>query len=97
YGQGNNGQFEFVDGAGSGIADGVDESWGPRLDAGLMIPQFDSPRDVNGFRGGDLNAPEGSTIIATPWVSSPDNINDFFQTGVTLSNNVALSAANDNS
>lgn len=96
YGQGNNGQFEFVDGAGSGSADGVDESWGPRLDAGLMIPQFDSPRDVNGFRGGDLNAPEGSTIIATPWVSSPDNINDFFQTGVTLSNNVALSAANDN-
>ena len=29
YGQGNNGQFAFVDGSGSGIADGVDESWGP--------------------------------------------------------------------
>ncbi|WP_192350868.1 SusC/RagA family TonB-linked outer membrane protein [Algoriphagus sp. Y33] len=96
YGQGNNGQFEFVNGAGSGIADGVDESWGPRLDAGLMIPQFDSPRDVNGFRGGDLNAPEGSVILPTPWVSSPDNINDFFRTGVTLSNNVALAAANEN-
>ena len=95
YGQGNNGQFEFVNGAGSGIADGVDESWGPRLDAGLMIPQFDSPRDVEGFRGGDLNAPAGSSIIPTPWVSSPNNITDFFETGVTLSNNVALSAGNE--
>lgn len=97
YGQGNNGQFEFVDGAGSGIADGVDESWGPELDAGLMIPQFDSPRSVEGFRGGDLNAPPGSTITPTPWVSNPNNIKDFFETGVTLSNNVSLAAANEKS
>ena len=78
YGQGNNGQFEFVNGAGAGIADGVDESWGPEMDTGLLIPQFDSPRSVPGFRGGDLNAPAGSTITPTPWVSQPDNINDFF-------------------
>jgi TonB-dependent SusC/RagA subfamily outer membrane receptor len=49
YGQGNNGQFSFEDGSGSGIADGVDESWGPIMD-GRPIPQFDSPTD-NGFRG----------------------------------------------
>ncbi len=97
YGQGNNGQFSFVNGAGSGIADGVDESWGPRLDAGLMIPQFDSPRSVPGFRGGDLNAPTGSTIQATPWVSQPNNINNFFQTGVTLNNSVAISGGNEKS
>ncbi|MBN3520043.1 SusC/RagA family TonB-linked outer membrane protein [Algoriphagus lutimaris] len=97
YGQGNNGQFEFVDGSGSGIADGVDESWGPELDAGLMIPQFDSPRSVEGFRGGDLNAPAVSTIIPTPWVSNPNNIKDFFDAGVTLSNNVSLAAANEKS
>lgn len=96
YGQGNNGQFEFVDGAGSGIADGVDESWGPALDAGLMIPQFDSPRDVAGYRGGDLNAPAGSTITATPWVPQPNNIRDFFETGVTLSNNVSIAGSNEN-
>ncbi|MCR9014659.1 SusC/RagA family TonB-linked outer membrane protein [Aquiflexum gelatinilyticum] len=95
YGQGNNGQFSFVDGAGSGIADGVDESWGPELDKGLLIPQFDSPRNIPGFRGGDLNAPTGSTITPTPWVSQPNNINDFFQTGVTLANNVSVGAAND--
>ena len=94
YGQGNNGQFSFVDGAGSGNSDGVDESWGPKMD-GQPIPQFDSPRDVPGFRGGDLNAPAGSTITPTPWVPQPDNINDFFQTGLTLSNNVAVTSAGD--
>lgn len=95
YGQGNNGQFEFVDGAGSGIADGVDESWGPRMD-GQAIPQFDSPRNIPGFRGGDLNAPAGSTITATPWTKNEDNVSDFFETGVTLTNNVAITASNDN-
>lgn len=97
YGQGNNGQFAFVNGAGSGVADGVDESWGPEMDKGTLIPQFDSPRSVPGFRGGDLNAPAGSTITPTPWVSQPNNINDFFQTGVTLSNNIALEGANEKS
>lgn len=94
YGQGNNGQFAFADGSGSGIADGVDESWGPRMD-GQLIPQFDSPRDVAGFRGGDLNAPADSEIIPTPWTAQPDNINDFFQTGITLSNNVAISSSSE--
>lgn len=95
YGQGNNGQFEFVNGAGAGNADGVDESWGPEMDKGLNIPQFDSPRNTPGFRGGDLNAPSGSTINATPWVSQKDNINDFFRTGVTLANNVSISGDNE--
>ncbi|WP_373495113.1 SusC/RagA family TonB-linked outer membrane protein [Aquiflexum sp.] len=90
YGQGNNGQFAFVNGAGAGIADGVDESWGPDMNTGLSIPQFDSPRNVAGFRGGDLNAPSGSTINSTPWVPQPNNINDFFRTGVTLANNVSI-------
>lgn len=94
YGQGNNGQFSFVDGAGGGSYDGVDESWGPKMD-GQLIAQFDSPRDVEGYRGGDLNAPAGSSIIPTPWVSHPDNVRDFFETGVTLSNSVSLTAAND--
>ncbi|WP_246255628.1 SusC/RagA family TonB-linked outer membrane protein [Cyclobacterium plantarum] len=97
YGQGNNGLFSFVNGAGAGIADGVDESWGPEMDQGTTIPQFDSPRSVAGFRGGDLNAPEGSTITPTPWVSQPNNIKDFFQTGVTLSNNVSIASGNEKS
>jgi TonB-linked SusC/RagA family outer membrane protein len=39
FGQGSEGQFSYVDGKGGGINDGVDESWGPRLD-GRLIPQF---------------------------------------------------------
>ena len=77
YGQGAEGQFEFVDGAGGGIKDGVDESWGPKLDAGLMIPQYNSPV-VDGVRQ------------PTPWVSSPDNIKDFLETGYTTTTNLAI-------
>jgi TonB-linked SusC/RagA family outer membrane protein len=39
YGQGFGGQFQYVDGAGSGVNDGADESWGPRLN-GQPIDQF---------------------------------------------------------
>ena len=39
YGQGSNGKFSYVDGKGGGTNDGVDESWGPKLD-GRLIPQF---------------------------------------------------------
>ena len=39
YGQGFGGDFKFVDGAGSGVNDGADESWGPKLD-GRLVDQF---------------------------------------------------------
>ena len=39
YGQGFGGAFQYVDGAGSGVNDGADESWGPRFD-GQLIDQF---------------------------------------------------------
>jgi TonB-linked SusC/RagA family outer membrane protein len=92
YGQGNNKQFEFADGSGSGIADGVDESWGPRLDTGLLIAQFDSPR-ADGTRGGDLFST--SPITPTPWVSNPNNTRDFFNTGYTKTNSIAISKSGD--
>ena len=93
YGQGNNQQFEFVDGSGSGIADGVDESWGPRLDTGLLIPQFDSPR-ADGTRGGDYLVSD-SPISATPWVSRPNNTKDFFNMGYTKTNSISISKSGD--
>ena len=93
YGQGNNQQFAFVDGNGSGIADGVDESWGPRLDTGLLIPQFDSPRE-DGTRGGDYLVSD-SPIIPTPWVSNPGNTEDFFNTGFTKTNSIAVSKSGE--
>ncbi|WP_231491655.1 SusC/RagA family TonB-linked outer membrane protein [Pedobacter sp. Leaf170] len=39
FGQGSEGKFSYVDGKGAGINDGVDESWGPRMN-GQLIPQF---------------------------------------------------------
>ena len=77
YGQGpSSTYFEFDDGVhGDG---GVDESWGPALDAGLEFIQWNS---VNGE--------------ALPWVSQPDNVKDFFETGVTTNNNVAFSKGGD--
>jgi len=39
FGQGSEGKFSYVDGAGKGLNDGVDESWGPKMD-GRLIPQF---------------------------------------------------------
>lgn len=43
YGQGVDGEFQFVDGAGGGTWDFVDESWGPRMD-GRLIDQFTGPQ-----------------------------------------------------
>jgi len=77
YGQGSAGQFAYVDGANGGVNDGVDESWGPKLDAGLLIPQYDSPI-VDGVRQ------------PTPWISYPDNVKDFLETGSTSTTNVAI-------
>ncbi len=65
--------FEYVDGA-NGLYDYMDESWGPRLDAGLQLIQYDS----NGQKA--------------PWVSHPNNIKDFFQTGISHSHTVSVSA-----
>ena len=43
YAQGYNGKFDYVDGAGSGVNDGVDESWGPKM--GTRARQFNSNGD----------------------------------------------------
>ncbi|HEX2722660.1 MAG TPA: SusC/RagA family TonB-linked outer membrane protein, partial [Gemmatimonadaceae bacterium] len=42
YGQGAQGEFEFVDGAGGGVNDFADQSYGPKLD-GRLIDQFTGP------------------------------------------------------
>lgn len=95
YGQGANGQFSFANGSGAGVNDGVDESWGPRLNTGALIPQHDSPTS-NGFRGGDSHPSiNRGEITPTPWVSHPDNVKDFFETGITATNNFSIAGAND--
>jgi TonB-linked SusC/RagA family outer membrane protein len=100
YGGGSNGEYAFENGIGAGVNDGGISSYGPRLDQGLLIPQFDSPSvDINGnpVRGGDVivrTFPDGSftEIMPTPWVARPDNVRDFFETGVTYQDNIAISS-----
>ena len=53
-------------------------SWGPRLDIGTKHIQWDSPLDANGNR------------IPTDWVSYPNRYKDFYRTGSTLTNNIAV-------
>lgn len=48
FGQGSEGKFSYVDGKGGGLNDGVDESWGPRLD-GRLLPQFYSKGEAVPF------------------------------------------------
>lgn len=95
YGQGNSGAFEFKDGLGAGVNDLITYSWGPRLDRGILIPQFDSPVLLaNGtfVRGGDTSLHSGIPITATPFNSNPDNLKDFYETGITTINNIAVSS-----
>jgi TonB-linked SusC/RagA family outer membrane protein len=100
FGQGNNGVYKGSNFGASwsvypdGVEDSYDESWGPRLDNGTSENQFDSPT-TNGYRGADVAINNRGDIIATPWVSHPDNIKDFFSTGRKFYNNVAFAGGND--
>jgi len=100
YGQGAGGEFAFLDGFGAGTNDNIDESWGPLLD-GRLIAQFDSPTS-SGFRAGDESVrPRDAAgnfiddITATPWIAQPNNIEDFFRTGSTITTSIAITGANE--
>ena len=83
FGQGAGGRFSYVDGKGAGVNDGVDESWGPRLDIGLLIPQFDSPLDADG------------NCVATSWVSHPNNVRDYFRMGISTNSGISVARGDD--
>ncbi len=79
FGQGGN--SDFFQFADGQTGDGaVDESWGPPLDVGLEFVQWNS-YEVDG-------APR-------PWISSPDNVKDFFDTGVTTNNNISFTGGSE--
>jgi TonB-linked SusC/RagA family outer membrane protein len=93
YGQGAGGQFEFVNGAGKGVNDGADQSWGPKLDGRTMGCTF-----VTGTKTYNQAAPclqFTSPGAASPWIAHPDNVKDFFGTGHTTSATLAVSGGTD--
>ncbi|NEW82378.1 MAG: SusC/RagA family TonB-linked outer membrane protein [Mariniphaga sp.] len=60
---------------GTGRRMDYDESWGTRLDVGLLVDQMQGKQQ--------------------PWVSNPNNIKNFYETGVTTSNNIDLNMNSD--
>jgi TonB-linked SusC/RagA family outer membrane protein len=85
FGFGGFGKYSYLNGSNYRGTGGVDyweaygENWGPRLDAGQNITQFNS---------------DGQPA---PWTSSPDNIKDFYRTGSSLINNVAINHKGEDS
>ncbi|MEC5144997.1 SusC/RagA family TonB-linked outer membrane protein [Chitinophaga sp. 212800010-3] len=78
---------KFQNDFGSGDREGTDEtiadaSWGPRLNVGTKRVQWDSPLDANG------------NPIPTDWIAYPNRAKDFFRTGKTLTNNIAITGNN---
>ena len=105
YGQGKSEQFAFVDGYGSGTFDGVDESWGPRMN-GQLLAQHDSPT-ANGLRGGDVHGlglvlgssgvdlDRRGAVTPTPFIDGGDPVENFMQTGYTTTNSISFFGGND--
>lgn len=99
YGSGSNGKYEFWDGADGGISDG-DMTWGPKLDTGVKIAQWNSP--IRNKQTGEVISWWGNVAgtiyddksvyerVPIDWVSH-DNLKDFLGTGVVTNNNFSLS------
>lgn len=84
YGGGSSNEFFEVDG--QLVADyGYDGSWGPKYE-NQMVRHWDS------WFPGESNYGE-----LRPWAASNSNVEDFFVTGNTISNHVALNGGNEKS
>ncbi len=83
YGPGSYGQYAFLDGRGGGINDGDYDQWGPKFN-GQLITQYDSKLDTNG------------NLIPKPWTArGANNFENFVETGVLLTNNLAIASQFD--
>ncbi|SKB55139.1 TonB-linked outer membrane protein, SusC/RagA family [Sphingobacterium nematocida] len=84
YGVGNNQTFLKL-ASGEFYVNGNDESWGPKMD-GTPVRMFYSfyPQDPDYGK-------------ASPFVPQPDNIKDFFNTGINTNNGITISGGAENS
>lgn len=100
YGGGDYDKYAFGDGAGGGVNDGDYDVWGPRLNAGLLLPQYDGaydPTQTYTTTFADGSKFQGH-IKPTPWVArGVNNLQGFLQTGVLTSNNVSFSSTSEKS
>ena len=112
YGGGDNAQYAFGDYASNGTGNGLNDKdydvWGPRLNTGISLPQYDGKYDPtktytitygkNPIYTGHIAAPYTGNIAPTPWVSrGADNLNNFLQAGLLTTNNINFSSVTDRS
>jgi TonB-linked SusC/RagA family outer membrane protein len=62
---------------------GADESWGPKIDGSLYRPYY------SWYPGAEF----GQLV---PMVAQPDNVKDFFRTGVNLNNTISMTSGAEN-
>ena len=68
---------------------GMDESWGPKYDGRQVLSWYDLAKwEANGKVGDPTTS---------PWSAPKHDFEDFFETGVSFTNNVAISQVYDNS
>ncbi|MEO7394446.1 MAG: carboxypeptidase-like regulatory domain-containing protein, partial [Chitinophagaceae bacterium] len=102
YGGGDNQKYAFGDynsnGTGSGVNDKDYDVWGPKLDAGFLLPQYDGKYDptknyVTTFANGQTYT---GHVEPTPWISrGRNNLQRFLQAGLLTTNNISFSASAD--
>src|SRR5262249_48686591 len=82
YGQGAGGEFMYVDGAGGGVNDYADQSWGPKLDGRTTGCTFKPNTTIY-----DTSVPckQFTAVNGGPWIAHPNNAADFFPTRHTAS------------
>src|SRR3989441_10438403 len=100
YGQGFYGEFDFVDGNFGGVNDGADESWGPKMDGrstGCVRVAGDTSIRVGAPVTYDATHACNQFFGAGPWMAHPNNVRDFWQTGLMVNANVALARRSDRS
>src|SRR5437899_3093796 len=99
YGQGFYGEFDFVDGNFGGLNDGADESWGPKLDGRThgCVYVTDAAGKPNYAAGYDQSRPCNQFFGAGPWMAHPNNVRDFWQTGLMINANIAVARSSDRS
>jgi TonB-linked SusC/RagA family outer membrane protein len=99
YGQGFSGEFDYVDGAGSGVNDGADESWGPKLDgrtSGCIFKRDAAGNPTTPFTYDTSHGCNQFSGLAQPWIAHPNNVRDFFRTGASVSNNLTVAQSFEN-
>jgi TonB-linked SusC/RagA family outer membrane protein len=98
YGQGFYGEFDFVDGNFGGKNDGADESWGPMMDGrgtGCVRVATDTLIEVGRPTIYDAARACNQFFGAGPWVAHPNNVRDFWNTGLVTNEHVAVASSSD--